>query len=168
MTSEQRFEQLRELSWRRNLTEAEAAELSCLLTAHPHLKSDWEAEAALNEALRRLPNVPVASNFTARVLLAIERDHSGRATKRCFAWHWWRQPKMLVRAGLATSLLAAGLLTIHVHDVRLQQARMIQSLASVSPEVWTNFEVIVFMNNAATDRTLALARPDQGLLDLFK
>ena len=44
------------------------------LAAHPEAQADWEAEAGLNDALGRLPDVAVSSNFTARVLQAVERE----------------------------------------------------------------------------------------------
>ena len=65
---------LRESSWRRKLTEAEQAELRAYLAAHPDARADWEMESALNAALTRLPDAPVPSNFTARVLQAVERE----------------------------------------------------------------------------------------------
>ncbi len=175
MTTDPRFEELRELSWRRKLTEAEAAELRAWLAAHPEAQADWGVEADLNKALRRLPDAPVASNFTARVMRAIEREKPVRSAGSRSAWQWRWRPKWLVRFGLAAVVLALGLLTVHLREERQQQAGMIRRLASVSgdapmpsPEVLTNFEVIVALNTATTDPTLALARPDNALLELFK
>jgi hypothetical protein len=175
MTTDQRFEQLRELSWRRRLTEAEAAELRAWLTAHPEAQADWEAEAGLNGALRRLPDAPVPSNFTARVLQAIERENAAAAAASPWRWRWVWQPKWLVRAGLATVVLVLGIETLHIYEVRKQQEGLIRRVAAVSGgeplpslEVLTNFDTIFALNEAATDPRLALARPDQELLDLFR
>ena len=55
----------RELAWRRRLTEAELAEWRA---AHPESAPDAETEAALSDALAALPDAPVPSNFTARVI----------------------------------------------------------------------------------------------------
>src|SRR6516225_12355183 len=60
----------RELIWRRKLTEAERAELQ----TKPDNHADLEFESRLTEELDRLPDKPVPSNFTARVLQAIERE----------------------------------------------------------------------------------------------
>jgi hypothetical protein len=108
-------------------------------------------------------------------LQAIEREETVRPAASRPAWRWWWQPKWLVRGGVAAVVLALGLLTVHLREERQQQAGMIRSIASVSGdtpvpslEILTNFEVIVVLNTAATDRTLALARPDNELLELFK
>src|ERR1700690_4482069 len=61
---------LRELVWRRKLTEAERAGLR----APPETQADLEFESLLTEGLARLPDAPVPSNFTARVLQAAERE----------------------------------------------------------------------------------------------
>ena len=65
MTDDPIYNRLRELSWRRQLTAPEKAELRAWLTAHPEAQSEWEAEAGLNATLRRLPDAPVPGNFTA-------------------------------------------------------------------------------------------------------
>src|SRR5437868_14920929 len=78
------YKQLRELSWRRKLTEAEEAELHKYFAEHPEAMEDWELEGELNHLLEHLPEAPaVSSNFTARVLQAVElemaaqdREHS--------------------------------------------------------------------------------------------
>src|SRR5271165_916325 len=87
---DQRF---RELSWRREPAEAEAAELRAWLAAHPEAAAEWEAERQLNELLQQLPEAPpVASNFTARVLQAVKRETSAArpAAHGWRSWHPWR------------------------------------------------------------------------------
>jgi len=44
------------------------------LAAHPEAQESLDLETGLTEALRKVPDVPVASNFTARVLQAVERE----------------------------------------------------------------------------------------------
>ena len=72
------YGELVETSWRRTLTEDEQACLRGWLAAHPEAQSDWEAEAALNLALTRLPEAPVSSNFTALVVQAADREETER------------------------------------------------------------------------------------------
>ena len=74
MTNDPIFERWRERSWRRKLTSAEQAELRAWLAAHPEAQAEWEAEMALNDVLDQLPDAPVASNFTARAVAAVERE----------------------------------------------------------------------------------------------
>ena len=73
MTKEE-FDRLRSLSWRRALSAEEESRVQSWLAAHPEDQADAEAEASLGLLLRQLPEAPVASNFTARVLQAVERD----------------------------------------------------------------------------------------------
>src|SRR5207244_6508374 len=94
------YDPLSEVSWRRKLTTSEELQLRAWLAAHPEAQADWEDEARLNEMLGLLPDAPVASNFTNRVLQAVEQaevaelqeSHGSRVG-------WWRQ--LVTRAALA-------------------------------------------------------------------
>ena len=147
------YDRLCELGWRGKLTAEDEAELRAWLAAHPEEQSGWQAEAGLSEALSRLSDVPVATNFTARVLQAVEleaaasrRAQSARGSK----WHWPR--RWLSRAALAAVVLGAGL--ISVHEVRVaRRAELAQSVAAVSevsslpsPEILKDFEAIRALN----------------------
>ena len=85
------YQRLREIGWRRVLTDAEQAELRAWLVAHPEAAADIKQEAVLNAAIAKSPNAPVSSNFTARVMAAIEQDEVAqrRASSRPKT-HWWR------------------------------------------------------------------------------
>jgi len=74
MNADQERESLRELASKRPLTGPEQARLRQLLHHQPEARADWSEELALTEALHRLPEVPVSSNFTARVLRAAELE----------------------------------------------------------------------------------------------
>src|SRR5258708_3148486 len=132
MMNESSLEQLREISWRRKLTPAEQARLSEWLAAHPEAQAEWETETGLNEVLAGLPNVPVASNFTARVVEAARREADGvqrsakRSKKSVIFWMRW-----LPKAGLGAVVLAAGLISYnHIQSAR--RAEWAQSLATVA------------------------------------
>src|SRR5512137_1192972 len=100
MTNDPIYTRLRELSWRRKLTSAEEAELRFWLESHPEARADWEAEAGLEAALERLPDASVASNFTARVLQAVNRE--GAAEPRRSAWRMWPWLRWVPKAAFAT------------------------------------------------------------------
>src|SRR5579859_4446806 len=70
MTDDPLENPIRELTWRRKLTPSEEARLSQWLAAHPEAQADQESDVALNEALDSLPDAPISSNFTTRVLQA--------------------------------------------------------------------------------------------------
>src|SRR5438105_13622263 len=76
MANDPLYNHLREINWRRKLSAAEARQMRQWLEGHPEAHADWEAELALGEGLGRLPDAPVPSNFTARVLQAVGREQA--------------------------------------------------------------------------------------------
>src|SRR5947209_20326361 len=99
---------LRETSWRRPLTAAEQAELQAWLEAHPEARPNWEAKAGLSGVREKIPAPPVSSNFTARVLQAIEREERAPQRRRSRIWSWrWVLPKV----AFATVVVVVGLFT---------------------------------------------------------
>src|SRR5256885_6899122 len=110
------YQRLRELAWRRKLTPAELAEWRA---AHPEAAADAEAEAALSDALARLPDAPVPSNFTARVLQDLEREAT-RPAPRTRDWFWfWRV--FVPRAAAASLVVGASLFAFHRHRIVVVQ-----------------------------------------------
>jgi len=157
---------LRELAWRRGLTEAEKAELHRWLTTHPETQADWEVEAELSAVLGRLPDVPVPSNFTARVLQAVERGVAKpeRADGSRPTW-WWRV--FVPRAAVVALVVGAGLLAFQRHQL-VHREKMAQSLMAVAgaepfanPAVFQDFDTI----RRITPTTTA---PDKELLALLQ
>jgi anti-sigma factor RsiW len=138
----------REWLWRRDLSEAERARLRAWLDAHPEARPDWELETALTETLARLPDVPAPSNFTARVLQAIEREDRVRTALGMPAWLTGLWRRWLPRVAVAALVLGAGLFWHHRHQAR-QQAEWRRSLtlfaampAVPSPQALEDFEVV--------------------------
>jgi anti-sigma factor RsiW len=165
MTNDPLF-RLRELSWRRSLNDAEKAELRALLEAHPEAQAEWEADSHLTEALCRLPDAPMPSNFTARVLQAVEREATG--ARRHFEPVSWlvRLRPWLPRAAFAAVALGAGLFSYH-EVLRAHRARLVQSVATVSdvsslpsPEILKDFDAIQAMPPTPP--------PDEALLALLQ
>ncbi|HOX58348.1 MAG TPA: hypothetical protein P5205_14920 [Candidatus Paceibacterota bacterium] len=164
MTNEPIYNRLRELSWRRKLTAAEEAELRAWLAAHPEARADWEAEAGLEAALRRLPDATVPSNFTARVLQEVERE-SKAVPRRPERWTWpWLH--WLPKAALAASVVAAGLIS-YLMVQSAERRRLAESVVAVadvsslpSPEILLDFDAI---------RASAPApAPDEQLLEVLQ
>jgi len=159
------YEKLREISWRRKLTSAEERELREWLTAHPEAQETLELEAGLTEALGKMPDVLVASNFTARVLEAVEREVKAEARARDSRWKILRKlPRWLPRVASGTVVVIAGLLAyLHNNSVEARQRAAVQQVAGVqfpSPEILTNFDAIRIVS--------ATPAPDEQLLALFK
>ncbi|MCX8091993.1 MAG: hypothetical protein N3I86_13840 [Verrucomicrobiae bacterium] len=138
----------REWLWRRTLSEAERARLRAWLEAHPEARDDFELERGLTEMLARLPDTPAPSNFSARVLQAVERETPARGAARWSEWvaSSWR--RWLPRAAVATLVLGAGVFWFQHHQAR-QQAEWRRSLTLIaalpavpSPQALEDFEVV--------------------------
>jgi hypothetical protein len=161
------YDQLREANWKRKMTSGEEAQLRAWLAAHPERESDWEAEAGLSDALNRLPDVEVPSNFTARVLSRVERmerDVAGclpAGPKAKWTWRW-----LLPQAAFALLVLGVAWFFYERYQVarRAELARnvaMVSRVAAVpGPEFLQDFETIRRLDQ--------ISRPDEQLLALMK
>lgn len=148
--NESRDQQRREIVWRRPLQPAELAEPAGRPVASPDQAVDWQEENRLTLALAQLPNLPVANNFTARVLAAVERED---AHVRPVATPWanwitarvWRW--LAPTAAVALILAGVGLAwQWRQATTRATLARDIAAMSRVSelapPEVFAEFEII--------------------------
>lgn len=155
----------RELSWRK-LSPEQQRELQAWLVAHPDAQPDWELEMALTEALENLPDAPLASNFTARVLQQAERETAKaereRQPARGSLFRLWRR-HWVARAAAAAVVISASLLGVaHLREQhRVEEYR--RSVASVSevaslpsPDVLQDFDAIRALDQRAA--------PDEELL----
>jgi negative regulator of sigma E activity len=149
---------LRELLWRRKLTDAERARLN----AQPEMQADLEIESRLSEVLVRLPDAQVPSNFTACVLQAVERE-SARPRATSVSWTW----RMLVpRVAVAAVVIAFASLGIHRYELnayRVAFAKKVVLMAAAQPmpsvDALKNFNAIQRMSQPhADDELLALLR----------
>jgi anti-sigma factor RsiW len=147
--NERDFEQLRDIARRRELTAAEHARLHQWLGLHPQAQAAWDEERRLDQLLRRLPDVPVSANFTARVLAAVQREgNAGRVPWRDLAW-WWRL-RLWPRLAAAAVVLAA-VVSLSVWQVRERQraqvAASVRALSGVATvptvEMLADFDAIV-------------------------
>jgi hypothetical protein len=152
----------RELAWRPKLNASEEAQLRSWLASNPEAQAYYESEMVLNEALDLLPDAPVASNFTARVLQAVESEKARieRAqypvrTSLAQVLRW------LPRTAVAALTLGLALISYHhfrdVHRLKLaQDAAVVSQVASLpNPKILEDFEAIRAMSQApAADEEL--------------
>lgn len=131
MMNESEFQDLLAIAWRRPLKADEQAGWQAYLSAHPEAQAALEDELNLNRALATLPAVPVASNFTAAVITAAQRERPTRRLRSASWWNWLRAPLPVSKFAFAAMLLAVGLFSRHqyLHYARADRAR---SLAAVS------------------------------------
>lgn len=143
---------LRELVWRRKLTRTERDGLR----ARPETQADWELESLLTDGLARLPDAAVPSNFTARVLQAVERNE---ARSRPTVWRWTWQV-LVPRLAVGVTVMGIASLTYQRHEFN-QRARLAQNVARVartqplpSVEALKNFDAIQRMGQPRADEEL--------------
>lgn len=125
-----RKDELIRLNMQRELTPEEESRLESWLACHPECRTPWEEERALSRALRSLADVSVSSNFTSRVLQAVDsqdrhdqRERGGRMRIR----NLWPR---LVWGTLAVLLTAVG-----AHTYRVVQRNRVVSVLSVASQV---------------------------------
>jgi hypothetical protein len=143
---------LRDLVWRRKLTDANRAELR----AQPEARADWELESRLTEGLARLPDAAVPSNFTARALQAVEREEMGpRARYWRWAWH-----VLVPRLAVGVAVIGIAGLAYQRHEFN-QRARLAKNVALVavsqplpSIDALKNFNAIQRMGQPRADEEL--------------
>jgi anti-sigma factor RsiW len=163
MNSDPVHQRLREIAWRRRLTPAEQAELQAWLVAHPEAQAEAELEATLDAALAGRGAAPVPSNFTARVMQAIEADSKRETRPIARPNRWWS--KLVPRFAVAALVLSVSVLAYRQHLVGKQNELSVaakeiagaQSLSSLT--VIEDFEVIRSL-------TPATAIADENLLAL--
>jgi anti-sigma factor RsiW len=137
---------LREKIWRHELTPAEQAELRAWLAAHPESAAELETEKNLTGLLSRLPDAPVPSNFTARVLQAVERETRTEEGRK-IARGWWLRV-LLPRAAVVAAVIGGGFFSYQSYQ-SAQRAKFVEGLAAVTgvaavpgAETLEDFEVI--------------------------
>jgi negative regulator of sigma E activity len=118
----------------------------------------------LRGLLSHLPAAPVASNFTARVLQAVELEESRRSRKWNFSWNWHA---FLPRIAVATAAILFASLTFHHYELNAQRAALAKNVALVA-EVQPLPGVDALKNFDAIQRMGQPARADDELLALMQ
>ena len=155
-----RNDELIRLSMKPVLTPDDEARLEAYLAAYPEVRAAWEEDRALGRALQSLPDVPVSSNFTARVLQAVdlEEARTERAKRSWFPRGW---PQL----GWAT--VAALVAVLGVQEWRnIKRAQLMKDVTFVSSditklpsaEVLRDFDVIQQLPPVSDDELLIALR----------
>lgn len=143
-------EQLIDLARRRVLTAEEQARLDHLLEAAPTAWPERDEELALSRLLAGLPDAPLASNFSTRVMQAIDRVEAEAARESASRpspfWGWPR--RWFGRLAWTTAAVAVTGVSWWQYQnwQRTETARSLQVITEVatvpSIEVLKDFDVI--------------------------
>lgn len=118
--NEPRSNELRDALWKGTWSASQEAELAHYLEAHPEARKEWEADLALQRTLDQLAPVPVSSNFTDRVMRAVDIELGRQDAKARRGSSWWRIPFLGRALAGAAALVAAGGLLVHQHRVNVR------------------------------------------------
>src|SRR5580658_5187607 len=122
------YRKIKETGWRRALNRDEEAALQKFLASHPEIREAWGEEAALNGLLQRLPAPPVSSNFTARVLQAVQTAPVRHTWRDWFAPAQWLPEGRVWRVAMCAMVMGVGLFSFHEYQT-LHRMRMARELA---------------------------------------
>jgi anti-sigma factor RsiW len=137
--------------WRQPLSATERAKLPDA--------PEQRLEARLTGALSQLSDAPVPSNFTARVLAAVELNEAQSARSRGWALNWrllW--PRVAVMAAV---MIFAGI-SLQRHEVHSHRAALAKSVAQVTAQPIPNVDALE--NLDAIQRMGRIAHADGELL----
>jgi hypothetical protein len=122
---------------------------------------DKQMDARLDALLRALPDKPVATNFTARVLQTVEHQERPRVWRLLVPDFNW-----LLRVEIASLAVAVGVLTysVRAHAEHTQFAKSLAAVSQVaslpSPDTLKDFDAIRHLSQtpAADTELLALLK----------
>jgi hypothetical protein len=120
-----------------------------------------DAQRQMRGLLTHLPDVPVASNFTARVMQAIELEEMHQSRSWFFGWHW---RAIIPRATAATVVVGLASFTFYQHEIYVQQVALAKSAALVASQQMPSVEALKNFN--AIQRMGQSGHPDNELLAL--
>jgi hypothetical protein len=140
-----RKKNLREQMWRCNVHSVEEAELTGAADAESG--ADFQEEAGLNYLLDQVPDAPISSNFTSRVLQAVALEEA-KISREQRGWPAWRVGFGWVsRLAIAGFSILIGVVSFHEYQAikRVQLAESVEQVSQVAalPADWLeNFDTI--------------------------
>lgn len=121
-----------------------------------------DVQGQVRGLLSRLPEVPVASNFTARVMKAVELEEMRHSRWRVFGWNW---RVFFPRATVTAAVVGFAVFTFHQHEVSSQRLALAKNAVLVAEsQPMPNMDAL--KNFDAIQRMSQPARPDNELLAL--
>ena len=137
------FDNLLQTAHERDLTDGELARLERWLAANPADQAEWEA---LDHLLATLPDTPVATNFTARVLDEVRRAETAHPAP---GQAWWQRllapqfrPVQIAAAATLAMVIGGVGYQSHLNQSRAEMAAAVASIAEFPPGFLADFEAI--------------------------
>ena len=137
------FDNLLQTAIERDLTDGELARLERWLAANPADPAEWEA---LDHLLATLPDTPVATNFTARVLDEVRRAETAHPA---LGQAWWQRllapqfrPVQIAAAATLAMVIGGVGYQSHLNQSRAEMAAAVASIAEFPPGFLADFEAI--------------------------
>ena len=137
------FDNLLQTAHERDLTDGELARLERWLAANPADQAEWEA---LDHLLATLPDTPVATNFTARVLDEVRRAETAHPA---LGQAWWQRllapqfrPVQIAAAATLPMVIGGVGYQSHLNQSRAEMAAAVASIAEFPPGFLADFEAI--------------------------
>ena len=137
------FDNLLQTASERALTDGELARLERWLAANPADQAEWEA---LDHLLATLPDTPVATNFTARVLDEVRRAETAHPA---LGQAWWQRllapqfrPVQIAAAATLAMVIGGVGYQSHLNQSRAEMAAAVASIAEFPPGFLADFEAI--------------------------
>ncbi|HTV76037.1 MAG TPA: hypothetical protein VMD57_03485 [Candidatus Baltobacteraceae bacterium] len=117
----------------------------------------------LRKLQSRLPDAPVASNFTARVMRAVDLEESRRSRRWNFIFNW---RAFLPRTAVATAAILFAGLVFQQHELNAHRAAFAKNVALVAETPMPSVDAL--KNFDAIRRMSQPARADDELLALLQ
>ena len=137
------IETLLQTARERDLTGGELAKLERWLAANPAEQAEWEA---LDRLLAALPDAPVATNFTARVLDEVRRAETAHPA---LGQAWWQRllapqfrPVQIVATATLAMVIGGVGYQSHLNQSQAEMASAVASIAEFTPDFLADFEAI--------------------------
>jgi len=137
------FDNLLQTATERDLTDGELARLERCLATNPADQAEWEA---LDHLLATLPDTPVATNFTARVLDEVRRAETAHPA---LGQAWWQRllapqfrPVQIAAAATLAMVIGGVGYQSHLNQSRAEMAAAVASIAEFPPGFLADFEAI--------------------------
>ena len=137
------FDNLLQTAYERDLTDGELAKLERWLAANPADQAEWKA---LDHLLATLPDTPVATNFTARVL---DEVRCAETAHPALGQVWWQRllapqfrPVQIAAAATLAMVIGGVGYQLHLNQSRAEMAAAVASIAEFPPGFLADFEAI--------------------------